>query len=219
MRPRAPGAVTYAIRPRPASRRSGEAFRRPAARPIIPAMSESHDTHPAFFESERLLALTLSPATAPLLQRVFEAAGDHFLAITGRAAPEPDAAERELEACARTPGRETALLLRRESGEPVGALGWWAGNPAPDLALLGMLLLVPDARGQGLAREALAGLEAGLAGQGVRALRTGVGAGDERAHAILGALGFHPLDARTHVSFERGRVMISLFEKPLDADA
>jgi RimJ/RimL family protein N-acetyltransferase len=178
-------------------------------------MTDSHATHPAFFETERLLALTLTPSTAPLLQRVFEAAGDHFLPITGRAEPEPDAAQRELDSCARTPGRETALLLLREGGEPVGALGWWAGNPAPDLALLGMLLLVPDARGRGLAREALAALEAGLAADGLRSLRTGIGAGDTRAHALLAALGFQPLDERTHVSLERGRIMISLFEKPL----
>jgi GNAT superfamily N-acetyltransferase len=174
-----------------------------------------HDDAPIFFETERLLALALTPETAPLLQRVFEAAGDYFLSITGRAEPDADAAQRELASAARTPGREVALLMLRDSGEPVGALGWWAGNPSPELALLGMLLLAPEHRGGGLAREALQALEAGLASEGHRALRTAVGAGDEKAHALLRRLGFASLDERTHVSLDRGRIMIAFFEKTI----
>jgi hypothetical protein len=59
-------------------------------------------------------------------------------------------------------------------------------------------------------------LAAELAGRGLRRLRTGVGAGDTQKHALLGALGFHPLDARTHVDLDRGRVMLALFERPLE---
>lgn len=168
---------------------------------------------PISFSTERLEARTLSPGNEAELQEVFAAAGDYFLSITGRPEPEPDAAEREIRSCAATPGRAVALLSLREENRAVGALGWWAGNPSPEIALVGMLLVIPDERGKGLAREALDGLAAWLAREGVQRLRTGVGAGDQRTHSLLHALGFAPLDQRTHVSLDRGRIMIALFER------
>ena len=170
---------------------------------------------PFAFSTERLEARALSPGDEAELQQVFEAAGDYFLAVMGRPEPDPDAAEREIRACAATPGRAIALLSLRDGGGPVGALGWWSGNPAPEVALVGTLLLVPGQRGRGLAREALDGLAARLAPDGIQRLRTGVGAGDQRTHALLRALGFQPLDQRTHISLDRGRVMLALFEREI----
>lgn len=162
-----------------------------------------------------LRPLTPEPGDAAALQRVFTAAGDHFLTVTGRPEPDADAAARELRACASTPGRAVALLSLADSGEPVGAVGWWARHPEPDVALLGMLLVIPEQRGRGLAREALSALGAHLAGRGMRRLRAAAGAGDERAHAILRALGFQAMDERRHIGLDRGRVMIALFEAAL----
>jgi RimJ/RimL family protein N-acetyltransferase len=169
------------------------------------------------FSTERLEARILSPGDEEPLQRVFEAAGDYFLGITGEPAPAPDAAEREIRSCAGTPGREVALLRLHADGRPVGAVGWWQGNPEPEVALVGMLLVVREARGQGLAREALDGLAGSLATQGVRRLRTGAGAGDQRTQALLRALGFAPLDQRRHVELDRGRIMLALFERGTDS--
>lgn len=166
-----------------------------------------------FFTTARLEARSLVPGDEEVLQRVFEAAGDYFLSITGRPEPDPDAAARELRAGAATPGRAVALLSLREGERPVGAVGWWRGSPDPETALVGMLLLVPEERGKGLAREALDGLAARLGGEGVKRLRTGVGAGDRRLHALLETLGFAPLDERKHVSLDRGRIMLALFER------
>ncbi len=170
---------------------------------------------PLLFTTGRLAARSLDSGHEAVLQRVFEAAGDYFLSVTGRPVPDPDAAVRELGAAKATPGRAVALLSLREDDRPVGAAGWWKGNPEPGVALLGMLLLVPAERGKGLAREAVDGLAGWLAAQGVARLRTGVGAGDRRSHALLGALGFSPLDRRTHVSLDRGRIMLALFERQL----
>jgi RimJ/RimL family protein N-acetyltransferase len=164
-------------------------------------------------ESDRLDIRTLGPDDVDRLQGVFRAAGDHFLTITGRPEPEPDAAEREIRGCMATPGRDVAIFTLRETGEDVGAAGWWAGSPEPDVALLGMLMIHPKHRRRGIAREALGALEVWMAGRGIRRIRSGVGAGDERAHAILRGLGFLPMDERRHVALDRGRVMIALFEK------
>jgi GNAT superfamily N-acetyltransferase len=167
----------------------------------------------ALFETDRLTLVAATPDHAPELQEVFEAAGDHFLTITGRPEPEPDAALREIDASARTPGRMVALL-RVDGGDAVGALGAWLHHPEKGLALVGMLVVRRDRRREGLAREALDGFALWAAGQGVRALRTATGAGDAGAQDIVRALGFRPLDERTHIGLDRGRIMIALFERP-----
>ena len=158
----------------------------------------------------------LQPGSEAKLQEVFEAAGDYFLPLTGHPLPHPDAAGREIRECGATPGREIALL-RSGTGEPVGAVGWWQGHPEPDIALLGMLMIVPAVRGQGLARAALHALEERLANQGVLRLRAGIGSGNPGAQQFALALGFRDLDDRRHVSLDAGRLMISLWEREINA--
>jgi RimJ/RimL family protein N-acetyltransferase len=170
---------------------------------------------PALPPTARLDVRVLAPEDAPALQRVFAAAGDHFLGVTGRAEPAPDAAEQELRGCASTPGRDVALASLREGGDPVGALGWWAGHPDAETALLGMLLVVPDRRGQGLAREALGALEAWLAARGIRRLRTGVSTRDLRAARVLPALGFARMSIAEHQALGLDMAHLALWEKPL----
>jgi GNAT superfamily N-acetyltransferase len=171
-------------------------------------------TAETIFSTDRLQARPLASGDEPLLQHVFEAAGDYFMPITGRPSPDADAAVREIRGCEGTEGREVAVLFDVH-GEPVGALGWWQGNPEPDVGLLGMVLMVPEARGVGHAREAVQALEIWLAERGIRSLRTGVGAHDLARQTFVRALGFEPLDERTHVSLDRGRMMITLFQKAL----
>lgn len=153
---------------------------------------------------------------AEALQSVFERAGDHFLRVTGRAAPAPDAARRELASASSTPGREVALIEPTGAGHgPLGALGWWAGHPEPDLALLGMLMIVSEERRRGLAGEALRLLESRLRAAGIASLRTAIGAEDAAARAFLEAVGFVSMDQRTHVDVDSGRLRIAFFEKVL----
>lgn len=166
--------------------------------------------------TERLTLERLDPGMEETLQKVFEAAGDHFTTVTGQPRPDPDAAERELHAASRTEGREVLLVRLRAGGEAIGAVGFWEKHPEPDIALLGMLLIARDRRGHGYGREALRGVEDALRARGIEELRTGVGAGDERRQAVLMALGFEPLDQRKHVSLDRGRVMIALFQRRLE---
>ena len=170
--------------------------------------------HESLFTTTRLTARRLGPGDEEALQRVFEQAGDYFRPITGRADPEPDAARREIQQSGQAPGRAVALLQRHD-GEAVGALGWWEAHPEPEVALLGMLMVAEGARGAGLAREAVEGLETWLRARGIRTLRTGVGAHATAHHQLLRALGFESLEQRTHVSLDAGRLMIALFAKPL----
>lgn len=169
------------------------------------------------FTSPRLSARLLAPGDEAVLQEVFVAAGDYFLDLTGRPEPNDNAAEREIEATLTVPGRRVALLRlgEGEEGDAVGALGWWENHPEPDLALLGMVIVVPAHRGAGLAKEAVEALEGALAERGITRLRTGVGAGDTQKQALLRALGFAPMEERAHIDLDRGRVMIALFEKQL----
>ncbi len=166
-------------------------------------------------QTARLTLLVLAPEDAPALQRVFAAAGDHFLGVTGRPEPAPDAAEQELRGCDATPGRDVALASLRDTGEPVAALGWWAGHPQPELALLGMLLVVPERRGQGLAREALGALEVWLAGHGTAALRTAFPYRRIHVPPIVRALGFRELPIREHTALGMSHAGTWLWEKPV----
>lgn len=170
---------------------------------------------PGQLSTPRLLLERAVPELEEDLQSVFRAAGDHFTTVTGRPEPDPDAAAREIRSTAATEGREVYLVRTRAEGEAVGAVGWWAGHPEPTVALLGMLLIGTKHRREGLGREALGAVEAALRERGIRELRTGVGAGDERRQKVLRGLGFTPLDERRHVSLDRGRVMIALFAKEL----
>ena len=170
---------------------------------------------PIDIETARLAIRAVGAGDEERLQRVFDACADHFAALTGAPGPAADAAARELRACAETPGRQVAVLTLAETGEDVGAAGWWAGNPAPDRALLGMLMVAPAHRRQGLAREALQAVEVWLAGQGIRGLRTAFPRRRLPVHAVVRALGFTEMSIREHALLGLGGAGISLWEKPV----
>jgi RimJ/RimL family protein N-acetyltransferase len=165
--------------------------------------------------NERMALRLAGPGDAAELQTVFERVPDHFVRVTGRPEPGADAAERELRAAAETEGRQVALVREATGADAVGALGWWVGHPEPDVALLGMLLIAEDARGRGLAREALGLLEHRLREEGISRVRTAVAAEDQIARAVLEALGFASMDQSKHVDMDGGRLRIAFFEKPL----
>lgn len=153
------------------------------------------------------------PDDEAVLQAVFEGAADYFERLTGRPAADPDAAERELRAAGSSEGREVGIL--RAAGEPVGAIGWWAGSPEPEIALLGMLLVIGPSRRRGHAREGLRLLESRLRESGIARVRTGVGADDALAQRFLEAVGFTSMDRRTHVDMDGGRLRIAFYQKEL----
>lgn len=155
----------------------------------------------------------VGPGDEAALQAVFEGAADYFERLTGKAAVDADAAAREIRSAAETEGRHAAII--RDAGEPVGAVGWWAGSPEPEIALLGMLLVVSSRRRRGHAAAGLRLLESRLAGSGIARLRTGVAADDGLAQRFLEGVGFESMDRRTHVDMDGGRLRIAFYEKEL----
>jgi GNAT superfamily N-acetyltransferase len=166
-------------------------------------------------ETVRLVLLPAAAADVAAVQRVFERCADHFTALTGAAGPAADAARTELATAGETSGRRVALVVPSEGGEAVGALGWWEGNPLPDRALLGMLMIVPERRGEGLAREALGALEVWLAGRGIRAVRTAFQRRRLPLHAVVRALGFREMSIAEHTALGLPGAGISLWERPI----
>ena len=138
-------------------------------------------------ESARLVIRPLGLDDAPRLQAVFEATPDHFAVVAGQEGATPESAAHELREAAARPGREVALISLAD-GTDVGAMGWWAAHPEPDVALLGMILVSPAHRGTGVAREALAALEGRLAARGIRRLRTAFQRRRLAIHPVVRAL-------------------------------
>ncbi len=172
------------------------------------------DAAPLEMETDRLVMHTLAPGDEARLQRVFEACADHFTVLMGQRLA-PDAAATELASCAATPGRGVAVLTLADTGEDVGAIGWWLGNPEPDRALLGMLMVAPAHRRQGLASEALDALQVWLRGRGMVGIRTAFQRRRLAVHPIVRGLGFQELSIREHALLGLGGVGVSLWEKPV----
>jgi GNAT superfamily N-acetyltransferase len=162
---------------------------------------------------ERLALQPLGLDDVDSLQAVYDAAPDFFQVIVGSHSAAPDAASNELRQAAQ-PGREVALI-RLPDGSVAGALGWWAGKPSEEVALLGMLLILPQHRGQGLARAALEALEGSLAGQGITQLRTAIPyrRATPAVRAILQAFGFQPMPVAEHTRMGMSGAGISLWHK------
>jgi len=172
----------------------------------------SHDD--PIIESARLVIRPLGLDDAPRLQAIFEAAPDHFSVVAGVEGASEESAAHEIREAAARPGREVALVSLHD-GSDVGALGWWAGNPEPDVALIGLILVVPAHRGAGVAREALAALQARLAARGIARLRTAFPRRRRPIQAVVRALGFEEMSIREHTKLGIAGASVSLWEKAI----
>jgi len=169
----------------------------------------------AAIQSPRLRIHALKPGDEARLRAVFAAAADWHVA-TGRPA-DPAAAEHEIAGSAADAGRAIAVLSLDESGEDVGAIGWWLHRPEAGMALLGTLLVVPSHRGKGLAREALGALEAWLVEAGVAELRTAFPRRLLPLHPLVKALGFREMSIAEHQKLGLQGAGTALWQKPLEA--
>lgn len=165
-------------------------------------------------QSPRLRVESLRPGDEARLQAVFAAAPDWFLA-TGRPA-DPNAAALEIAGSATDPGRAIAVVSLAETGEDVGAIGWWLHRPEAGMALLGTLVITRAHREQGLAREALDALEAWLGEMGVTELRTAFPRRILPLHPLVKALGFTEMSIAEHQKLGLQGAGTSLWQKRLE---
>jgi ribosomal protein S18 acetylase RimI-like enzyme len=133
-----------------------------------------------------------SEADAPALQACMDAARDYFVLTEG--APADAGAARDLLADAAADEERRVFLLRpRDDGPAIGFLDLHLHQPEPGVAHVGVLALVPAARGRGLGREVVEGLARSLVAAGFTALRCSVGDENPEALAFWERLGFEPV--------------------------
>ncbi len=133
----------------------------------------------------------LLPADAELLQRLFDQCSDYSLIVEGEPAS-PTAAQELFQAA--PPGRSLAdkfvfgLIDRR--GEIVGVLEGMRHYPEDHIWWIGLLLLAPAARQQGLGRAIVDGFSDYVRSQNGLAIMLGVVADNHLAYQFWRRLGF-----------------------------
>jgi ribosomal protein S18 acetylase RimI-like enzyme len=126
----------------------------------------------------------------PALQRLFERCPAHFETETGRQA-RPDEAVRTLEELPAGKARADKMFLALvQRDEVVGAVDLVHGFRREREAYLGLLLLDPAVRRQGLGRDVMAALERHLVGRGFDSLRLAVSEQNEVGRRFWNATGF-----------------------------
>jgi RimJ/RimL family protein N-acetyltransferase len=172
----------------------------------VDAFAFASSAAPALASTERL---AVAEATRPLLdalQACLDGCPDYFARTEGAEAGE-DAAARLLEEAEADPLRRLYLFSLKRGGAPAALLDLWLDQPEPGTAHLGLLLVREPLQGQGLGREAMAALEAGLVATGCQALRISVTDENREVEGFWERLGF-----ATVGRLDGG---VTVYEKPL----
>ena len=120
----------------------------------------------------------LSPADAPILQRLYDACPAAFTSLIGRPAP-PDLAENDLTQAQAAPGRTQLGVFLDEA--LIGFIDCKLDADMPDRAHLGLLLLAAPYDDPTIASSILRILTRWLMGLSIARLETGVPAHDAAA--------------------------------------
>lgn len=145
------------------------------------------------FRTPRLLARPASGDDLEALRGVLDAAPRYHELVDG-APPAPGAAADLLADAEVDPDRRLMLLWPASGGPAAGVVDLQLHWPEPDAAHVRLLLLREPLQGRGLGREAAAGLEDALRGEGFRALRLAVTAENGDARAFWERIGFAPVE-------------------------
>ncbi len=145
------------------------------------------------FRTPRLLARAASGEDLADLQDVLGAVPTYHELVDGEP-PAADAAASLLADAEVDPDRRLLLLWPAVGGPAAGLVDVQLHWPEPDAAHVRLLLLREPLQGRGLGREAAAGLEEVLRGEGFRALRLAVTAGNDGAREFWERIGFAPVE-------------------------
>lgn len=149
-------------------------------------------------------ARRLYEADRRALQQLCQRSADYFRLTTG-ALPPPDAARRLLSAGPpdAAPQQKRLLGLFSEAGDLVGVLDVVRDYPAGGTWHLGLLLLDPERRGQGVGQAFYEAFETWAAERGAYRIRIGVVAQNKEALRFWRRLGFAELERRPEVQMGR----------------
>lgn len=147
-----------------------------------------------------MAARRLGPHHRRAVRRLCRRSDSYFLLATGAPAP-PDIAEQLLAARPQEARPEDKLLigLFAGSGELVGLMDVIRNYPQLHTWHLGLLLLAPARRGQGLGTAFYRAFERWAAEQGARGVRIGVLESNEKGRSFWQRLGFADVERRPGV--------------------
>jgi RimJ/RimL family protein N-acetyltransferase len=169
------------------------------------------------YVTERLEVRAVDEADIPALLEVY-LSNPQILAVTEGSAGVPGhydrgMLERDLWISELDRNRHTAGLFLRAGGACVGGLDW-VDSDAGGSPSIGLVLVHPEHRRRGYAREAVRGLIAAGRESGWTRVRASALAGDAATTALYEAVGMHAADRRT-VPFAAGRRSVVVFELEL----
>lgn len=139
----------------------------------------------------------LQPGDEGLVQALLEDCADYFELVTGLP-PGPSAGASLLAERPEGRGPEDKFVFGvfAEPAGLIGALDVIRDHPHPRDWFIGLMLLSPPHRGQGLGRRLYLALETWAAGQGAQSILLGVVQQNERACRFWKRLGFEPIEKR-----------------------
>jgi ribosomal protein S18 acetylase RimI-like enzyme len=158
----------------------------------------------------------LSQDDSGALQELFLLCEDYFIIVEGQG-PAANEAEEELQPNppGLPPGQRDLLGIVGPGGQLVGFLEGLRGYPDVSTWWIGILLLIPEVRSQGLGRELVAGFARYARANGAGAIMLGVVEDNERAHEFWTKIGFELVHTRDPRPFGRKTQSVRVMRKML----
>jgi ribosomal protein S18 acetylase RimI-like enzyme len=158
----------------------------------------------------------LTPENGPLMQALAERCADYFELVTG-CPPGPAEAQALFTALPAGKGYEDKMVIGvfASSHELVGVLDVVRDYPELGKWYLGLLMLEPARRGQGLGERLYRAFEQWAAASGARAIRLSVAGQNGRAYRFWRRLGFVELERRPPARFGAKESVMIIMERAL----
>jgi GNAT superfamily N-acetyltransferase len=137
-----------------------------------------------------VLVRELAPEDEPALQAVFAAAGDYLVAATGDQAFPGDVQSLYYVAPEGVSPEVKEILVIVRDGAVIGAIDAIPGHPGPDALAIGLFVLAPAHRRQGVGTAVARALLGTCRDRGIRRVSATTPVGWEPGARFLAALGF-----------------------------
>jgi ribosomal protein S18 acetylase RimI-like enzyme len=171
------------------------------------------------FSAGEFAAVELGPADIPRLQRLLERCVDYFELVGGEAPGPQEAAEMLVD---RPPGRPVdsgmAIGLISADGALCGVISAARDYPQPGEWWIGLILVDPARRSQGLGAAACRGFEEFAARGGARQVGIGVVQANQKALHFWKRLGYEQVERRPPQRYGQRDHVVLVLKKQLDQE-